>query len=256
MLWYPTQAKERLEWGTQPWVREEETADPLFLSRSHITNVEVMNQSTLCHPERRRGTCSSPQPATNSPSETFSPCQNPPHKPHSTSWSFPFWATSGLLASGLLYLRGFRRIRRTRPHLFPSWRALCFLGGLLSLYIAIGSPIDALDDVLLSAHMTQHLIFMSVAPPLLLLGAPAVPFLRSLPRGLLRGVLGPLFRMAVVAPAIPHPHPSRLRLAGNEYRLSRLAYSRGLRTGGALRCLAYGGTRSASSSPDYFSGFL
>src|SRR3984885_4555892 len=111
------------------------------------------------------------------------------------SWAFPFWATSGLLASGLLYLRGFRRIQRTRARLFPSWRAWCFLGGLLSLYIAVGSPIDALDDVLLAAHMTQHLIFMAVAPPLLLLGAPAVPLLRSLPRWLVRGALGPLFRM-------------------------------------------------------------
>jgi cytochrome c oxidase assembly factor CtaG len=111
------------------------------------------------------------------------------------SWSFPFWATSGLCVSALLYLRGFRKIRRTRPHLFPHWRACCFLGGLFSLYLAVGSPIDSLDDVLLFAHMTQHLIFMSVAPPLLLLGAPAVPFLRSLPSWLLRGVLGPLFRM-------------------------------------------------------------
>lgn len=111
------------------------------------------------------------------------------------SWSFPLWATSGLLASALLYLRGFRRIRLTRLHLFPSWRAWCFLGGLLSLYIAVGSPIDSLDDVLLFAHMTQHLIFMSVAPPLLLLGAPAVPLLRSLPRWLVRDGLGPLFRM-------------------------------------------------------------
>jgi putative membrane protein len=112
----------------------------------------------------------------------------------SVSWSFPFWATSGLIASGLLYLRGWSRIRRTRPQLFPSWRAGCFLGGLFSLYVAVGSPIDALDDVLLTAHMTQHLIFMSVAPPLLLLGAPAVPLLRSLPRWLVRKILGPLFR--------------------------------------------------------------
>jgi cytochrome c oxidase assembly factor CtaG len=111
------------------------------------------------------------------------------------SWSFPFWATSGLFASALLYLRGWLKIRRTRPHLFPSWRAWCFLGGLLSLYVAVGSPIDALDDVLLTAHMTQHLIFMSVAPPLLLLGAPAVPLLRALPRWLIRDGLGPLFRM-------------------------------------------------------------
>ena len=159
------------------------------------------------------------------------------------AWSFPFWATSGLLASGLLYLRGFRRIRRTRPHLFPSWRAWCFLGGLLSLYIAVGSPIDALDDVLLSAHMTQHLIFMSVAPPLLLLGAPAVPLLRSLPRWLVRDGLGPLFRMPWLHRLFRLLTQSRLRVAGNEYRLPRLACSPSLRTGAALGCLAHAGAR-------------
>jgi putative membrane protein len=112
-----------------------------------------------------------------------------------SSWTFPFWATSRLLANALLYLRGWRKIRRTRPHFFPSWRAWFFIGGLVSLYVAVGSPIDALDDVLLTAHMTQHLIFMSVAPPLLLLGAPVVPLLRSLPRWLFRDGLGWLFRM-------------------------------------------------------------
>jgi putative membrane protein len=114
------------------------------------------------------------------------------------TWTFPPFATAGLLASALLYFRGYRLIRQTRPLLFPAWRLYCFLCGIFSLYLAIGSPIDSLDDVLLSAHMTQHLIFMSVAPPLLLLGAPAVPFLRSLPRRFLRTILGPLFR----APAL------------------------------------------------------
>ena len=111
-----------------------------------------------------------------------------------SSWAFPFWATSGLLATALLYLRGWRRIRRTRPLLFPPWRAWCFLGGLLALWIAIASPLDTLDGLLLVAHMTQHLILMSVAPPLLLLGAPAVPLLRALPRSVLRDGLGPFFR--------------------------------------------------------------
>jgi cytochrome c oxidase assembly factor CtaG/polyferredoxin len=111
-----------------------------------------------------------------------------------SSWTFPFWATAGLIAAALLYLRGWRRIRRTRPRLFPGWRALCFLGGLLCLWIAIASPLDTLDGLLLVAHMTQHLILMSVAPPLLLLGAPAVPLLRALPRSALRDGLGPFFR--------------------------------------------------------------
>lgn len=111
-----------------------------------------------------------------------------------SSWTFPFWATAGLIAAALLYLRGWRRIRRTRPRLFPGWRAGCFLGGLLCLWIAIASPLDTLDGLLLVAHMTQHLILMSVAPPLLLLGAPAVPLLRALPRSALRDGLGPFFR--------------------------------------------------------------
>jgi cytochrome c oxidase assembly factor CtaG/ferredoxin len=111
-----------------------------------------------------------------------------------SSWSFPFWATSGLLVTALLYLRGWSKIRRTRPLIFPPWRAWCFLSGLSVLWLAIASPLDTLDGLLLVAHMTQHLILMSVVPPLLLLGAPAVPLLRSLPRSVLRDGLGPFFR--------------------------------------------------------------
>src|SRR5580700_4139312 len=115
-----------------------------------------------------------------------------------SSWAFPFWATAGLLATALLYLRGWREIRRTRPLIFPVWRAWCFLGGLLSMWMAIASPLDTLDGLYLVAHMTQHLILMSVAPPLLLLGAPAVPLLRALPRSVLRDGLGPFFRTPVL----------------------------------------------------------
>src|ERR1700749_1792024 len=115
-----------------------------------------------------------------------------------SSWTFPFWATTGLLATAFLYLRGWRKIRRTRPLIFASWRAWCFLGGLVSLWIAIASPLDTQDSLLLVAHMAQHLILMSVVPPLLLLGAPAVPLLRGLPRSVLRDGLGPFLRSPVV----------------------------------------------------------
>ena len=108
-----------------------------------------------------------------------------------SSWSFPFWPTTCLLVTALLYLRGWSKIRRTRPQTFPAGRAWCFLGGLVALWVAIASPLDTLDGLLLVAHMTQHLILMSVVPPLLLLGAPAVPLLRSLPRSILRDDIGP-----------------------------------------------------------------
>jgi putative membrane protein len=118
--------------------------------------------------------------------------------PDLNSWSVPLWPTVCLVAGGLLYLRGWHRIRITRPELFPRWRAACFLGGLFSLWLAVASPDDTLDDILLTAHMAQHLILMSIAPPLLLLGAPAVPLLRALPRWALRQALGPLFRTAAL----------------------------------------------------------
>jgi cytochrome c oxidase assembly factor CtaG len=76
----------------------------------------------------------------------------------------------------------------------PLWHAISFFLGLASVWIAIASPINALDDLLLSAHMTQHLILMSVAPPLILLGAPTVPLLRGLPLAVTRAVIGPLLR--------------------------------------------------------------
>ncbi len=94
--------------------------------------------------------------------------------------------------TGLVYARGWRALSRQRPDRFPPWRLWAFLGGLGALFLAVASPADTLADVLLVAHMTQHFLFMAVAPPLLLLGAPAVPLLRGLPHGLARTILGPL----------------------------------------------------------------
>lgn len=110
------------------------------------------------------------------------------------AWSFPIVPFVGLALMSVLYLRGWRKASATRPHELPPWRAACFMGGVASLWLALASPIDALDDYLLTAHMIQHFILMSVAPPLIVLGAPTVPMLRGLPRFMIRGVLRPLLR--------------------------------------------------------------
>lgn len=114
------------------------------------------------------------------------------------SWALLPWITSSLLLTGLVYLRGFRLLQITRPDKFPPWRALAFVAGLLSLWIPLASPLDAMGGFLLTAHMVQHFILMSVAPPLLLLGYPTVPLLRGLPRPLVRDALGPYFSMGWV----------------------------------------------------------
>jgi cytochrome c oxidase assembly factor CtaG/polyferredoxin len=105
------------------------------------------------------------------------------------SWSISFWPTALLLLTLVLYLRGFRLAVALRPRELPTWRMISFLGGITLLWLAISSPLDALGEFLLVAHMTQHLLLMSVVPPLLLLGAPAVPLLRGLPRFLIREVV-------------------------------------------------------------------
>jgi cytochrome c oxidase assembly factor CtaG len=62
------------------------------------------------------------------------------------------------------------------------WNALAFLGGVATIFVALASPIDELAGRLLQVHMTQHLLLMMVAPPLIWLGLPLAPMLRGLPR--------------------------------------------------------------------------
>ena len=109
-------------------------------------------------------------------------------------WSPSIWITLSTLLTAAIYINGWRRIRRTRPQIFPPLRLASFLTGLAVLWIAIDSPLDGFADILLSAHMVEHLLLMSVVPPLLLLGRPVVPMLRGLPRWILKPVLGPLLR--------------------------------------------------------------
>jgi cytochrome c oxidase assembly factor CtaG len=76
----------------------------------------------------------------------------------------------------------------------PAWRAGGFLLGLLLIWVAVGSPLAAFDEQLLTVHMIQHLLLMTFAPALILLAAPIMPLLHGLPRHFVQGVLGPLFR--------------------------------------------------------------
>jgi len=125
-----------------------------------------------------------------------------------SSWSFDPKITLGIVAVIILYLRGWRILHRTSPARFPGWRALAFLAGLGTVWLAIASPLDAFSGLLLSAHMVQHLLLMSVAPPLILLGAPFLPLLRGLPRKFARDGVGPFLTwpaLRLVGTTLTHP---------------------------------------------------
>ena len=82
-----------------------------------------------------------------------------------------------LIVVALVYLRGWYRLRNDFPNVLPAWRLAAFMGGLFSLWVGVGSPLAVLDHQLLTFHMVQHLLLMTVAAPLILLGAPVIAFL-------------------------------------------------------------------------------
>ena len=55
----------------------------------------------------------------------------------------------------------------TRP---ASWRAArCSRGGILTILVALVSPLDSLGDQLMVMHMVQHMLLLDIAPILLIL---------------------------------------------------------------------------------------
>jgi cytochrome c oxidase assembly factor CtaG len=104
------------------------------------------------------------------------------------SWSFNPIVILALIGAAILYTRMYRRAgERCAPNSGPGighW--LPYSAGLLTLAVALLSPLDEIGDGwLLSAHMTQHVLLSDIAPALLVLG------LRSpvLPLGLSRRAL-------------------------------------------------------------------
>jgi cytochrome c oxidase assembly factor CtaG len=78
-----------------------------------------------------------------------------------------------LVAVALIYwYGGRRRVSASRRSLGPRLHAAAFYAGLLSIAIALDSPLEPAADLLFSAHMAQHVLLLSVAPALIVVAAP------------------------------------------------------------------------------------
>jgi cytochrome c oxidase assembly factor CtaG len=104
------------------------------------------------------------------------------------SWQFPASLALTLLLAASLYLRVWISTRSGSAAI-PTWRASSFLLGLVLVWMAWGSPLAAYDHRLLTVHMIKHLILMTFAPPLILLGEPMKVFWGMTPL-LARSTLG------------------------------------------------------------------
>jgi cytochrome c oxidase assembly factor CtaG len=105
-------------------------------------------------------------------------------EPHDlwTAWTFEPAVVAGLALACAIYARGVHALWRSagRGRGIAPWRVACFGAGLLALVLALVSPIDAVATALFSVHMTQHMLLVVVAAPLILLGDPGTATLWAL----------------------------------------------------------------------------
>ena len=87
-------------------------------------------------------------------------------------WGFPVSLALILLLVAFFYVRGWISVRSESGTPIPAWKTTSFLLGLLLIWIAWGSPLAVYDHTLLTVHMIKHLLLMTFAPALILVGDP------------------------------------------------------------------------------------
>ena len=122
--------------------------------------------------------------------------------PHQVAFG-AFWVSAALIVAAMVYLTEWVRVRRLDRESAGGWHAASFALGLLFIWVATASPLAALDHAMLTAHMVQHLLLMTLAPPLILLGVPVKPPLH----GRLQAIGRPLRSgpMQKIGRALTHP---------------------------------------------------
>jgi putative membrane protein len=123
-----------------------------------------------------------------------------------------------------LHVLGERRMSRmlARPRSRTArLRACAFYAGLAVTVVALEGPIDDYAPRLLWVHMLQHVLLLTVAAPLLALGAPWMSIWRPLLLGVRRSVAKSVVRSPALAPLrwlgrlLRRPWPAWIACSGN-----------------------------------------
>ena len=109
-------------------------------------------------------------------------------------WEFDPLFVIPMMVIAWAYAAGVGRVRRRTPRSpFPRRRIGFFYGGIAVVVIAIASPVARYDTDLFAVHMIQHMLLISLAAPLIALGAPITLALR---------VASPQTRKAILLPIL------------------------------------------------------
>jgi putative membrane protein len=137
-----------------------------------------------------------------------------PHAHHAPLESL--LVSAALILAALVYVRGWLRTRKVDLDAIGGWHVTSFLVGLSLIWIALASPLATLDHTMLTVHMVQHLLLMTLAPPLIWLGAPVKVLLQGLPQRFVQIISSCLTSAHVqrLGKAIAHPVVCWLAAAG------------------------------------------
>lgn len=107
-----------------------------------------------------------------------------------SAWTFDPVVLFPLVYGPMLYAHGVRNVWRSagRGRGIRVGQAASFTAGVVVMLVAQVSPIAAMGGALFAAHMTQHILIMSVAAPLLVFGAPGIAFAWALPPRTVRAI--------------------------------------------------------------------
>src|SRR5215831_6314146 len=106
--------------------------------------------------------------------------------------------TAAIVFAAAVYLCGWLHLRTASAAPLPVGRAISFLLALLAIWGAVASPVAISDQRMLTAHMIQHLLLMTIASPMIWLGSPVLAVWNGLPR-LARNAALPVIRQPVAA---------------------------------------------------------
>jgi cytochrome c oxidase assembly factor CtaG len=124
------------------------------------------------------------------------------------SWSWNPAIIISLIVIAGIYAYGFYYFKRRgwlkallEEGLVKRSQPVYFVLGLIAIVVALLSPIDTMSSLLFTMHMTQHILLIMVAPPLLLLGLPEAfvrPFIQKrLIKTVLQGITHPFVAFIV-----------------------------------------------------------
>jgi putative membrane protein len=97
------------------------------------------------------------------------------------AWSpFSLCVLVATLVAAYFYLRGDWRLA-VRGRRWKGRRTVAFFLGLAAVDLALQSPVSTFTNWYFQAHIVQHLLLMTVAPPLMAMGAPSTLLLQAGP---------------------------------------------------------------------------